>query len=614
MEGEHDDDRAEQAALMSLDAFDIGATVDGQTLSFGTGQMLLLGGQPLFGSEFVTFTPAADFRFFETPGVGAGFFYGGAPSLTGGEGRSLFDAPSFGAGQVQDDVLLGSIRQALADPATREVLNRVGVDTATGKITGEPGVIAQAVAKLKSAIGEDLFKGLGVLGLGAVGIALGQAVVGGGERMRLPEPTPPSPATQASREALNTALTQPGTVRSATGFGAIPGFDPTRPFVSDQATLAAQAMRQQQVEAALTQHLGRSPTQQEVDQAMQALPAPRAPSVAAGPSLAQALGPGATGQEDLQTAFRLGLAGQRNLADLALAGTGRELAADIEQSPWERAIRLGALGEVPGLLGPTGNLAPALSTGQTISRSIADLLRPGTIPMRQDASGQWVADVSSPSLPAVLQDPVRAALEAEVLRTLRGETPTPELEQAEREEEAQLRNRLFRMLGPGFELSTTGDEQLQRLKTQQQIRRNQYRVQSVANLAPQELQRRQFGEEAPLNRLRTFLPAELERATFGENVRQRGLTERVALADLGRRPVSQLSTTLQSIVPTAPLLGLGDAESERRFQQGLQTDIALRSFDAEQRERAARAQGISSLFGTAAGTAFAPSSVSLRLS
>ena len=146
------------------------------------------------------------------------------------------------------------------------------------------------------------------LGLGAVGLAIGSAFTGGDQTFTLPEPTPPPGGVVASREALTRALTQPSTFGPPASFG--------------------------------------------------------------GNSLANTLfGPSATGAQDLDATFRYGLAGQRNLADLLLGTSARELAYDQEQAPWERAIRMQALSEIPGYLQQGGT--------PSLSRSVMSGIRPG---------------------------------------------------------------------------------------------------------------------------------------------------------------------------------------------------------------------------------------------
>ena len=70
----------------------------------------------------------------------------------------------------------------------------------------------------------------------------------------------------------------------------------------------------------------------------------------------------------------------------------------------------------------------------------------------------------------------------------------------------------------------------------------------------------------------------------------------------GRTPVPQTTSTLNSLVPTQSLLGVGDAESERRLTDALNAQYALEAFKSTRAGEQANAQSVAQLFGLAAGT------------
>lgn len=208
--------------------------------------------------------------------------------------------------------------------------------------------------------------------------------------------------------------------------------------------------------------------------------------------------------------------------------------------------------------------------------------------------------------PPRIDDPIRAALASEIARAVGGGTASPLLERTEREEEDQLRNRLFRQLGAGYEVSTPGIEALQRMRESQAIRRENNRQQTYASLGPQEFARRGAEYQVPLTAAGTLSNIDLAQRGFTSGERQRGLAERLGLLGLGRTPMPQIATTLGQNVPISPLLGLDSAERARQQQHAINTQAALQSFGADAQSDQALASAIAGLFGGAAGSVFRP--------
>lgn len=365
---------------------------------------------------------------------------------------------------------------------------------------------------------------LATLVLGGVGLGVAELMSGDQPRMGMPAPTPPPAGVTAARDALNQALT--------------------------------------------TQAGGQSA------------------------SMAGLLGPGATAGDDLQSLFRMGIAGQRNLADLGLGRSAQEILADAEQAPLERALRMQSLGELPGLLGPSAGVAPTIRTGLNLSQALQGLQapQPGQLvnpamladptrealsarvqsllgqqgqggaegtdairdqmrtrlqsllsqgpgqqlndPIRQQLAQQISAMLGQggPGQGFMLDDPIRSGLQDTLQRALAGQTPTTALDRQFREEEAQLRNRLFQAMGAGYETSSPGIEALQKLRESQQLRQEEFGRQTIASFGPQEFQRRQFGTQFPeqqyQQRLGLMLPQEFGRRQFDiTNPQQQYLAE-----------------------------------------------------------------------------------------
>lgn len=687
--------------------------------------------------------------------------------------------------------------ELLFDPATKEVFTQAGQLVASNvDPQNDPNWLTKITSSgwfkgLEGALGTNTGRLLGILGLGAAGVGIGQAITGGGGDLELPGPQPVTPAIQAGRNAIEHALITPG---------------------------------------------GRAPQ-----------------SLAPG----SLLGPGPTGTQDLSDAFRFGIAGHRNVADLLLGASARELQADAEQAPLERDIRLNALSGIQDFMAPSPNslayqpgvidmvqgqggtfsaadggggvrrvvlpggdvrlihpggqitdqtgmpmigdlgtvkqagrpvsnhpaaaasadlrylaqstsghrlqdptttqaieslirqwqaqrgpvsleaqhrdvmrgilgreptpeefaagkqpvddlklfgpsqgpvstggppsLAPSApinpsdiqgtqgtqlrylaqqlgvdpnafdlgtDVGQSSllgalfdaartrfgtvqgsdvplptgidplqSRQIADLYRtvpppaaaPATPPTpgAPTAPGSRSVPLNQPRMltpdqllsatafarPGALADPIQDELVRRVAAVSRGEISDPALEREMRQATEILRNQLFQAGGPGYELSTPGIEALTKLAESQAIQRYMDRQNTLGNLSSLELARRQFNLQFPEQRATSQFNRALNLSDFGERRRQAGLNERVQLTNLGRTPLPQITAGLNSLVPVSALTGLDSAEADRRFQQGLNTQVALENFRSEQASNAALANSISSLFGTGAGLA-----------
>ena len=514
----------------------------------------------------------------------------------------IFDRYGVNAeGQVYDVATGLPITPDNITPAQQADLKKVG-DAAneSGKILG--------LSK------EQIWAGVVTLGMGGIGMLAGNLFAPTPPKLQVPPPIPPPVVNQLGQGALVNALTGKGgpstsatippkggggsaTIPGAGGGAAVPvPLGGTGGYTIIQENPDGSGIVQDQN----GNQFNWNPANPDV-----MTPMAGAGGQAGGPSPLVAnrpqvdisqLGPSEAGAAaDLESVFRLGMAGQRNVADTALGQSARELGAQVEQAPEERAIRLSQLEQIPGLTGPTRTLAPTLATGQRLSGAIGETLadRPQEGTYRD---------------PAQVRDPISEGLRAQIQAVMGGDLPTPELTRSFLAEEQQLRNELMKAHGPGYETSSPGIEAIQKLRESQDVRRQQYKMQTLSSLVPMEETRRQFNIREPeskfTGRLAAFMPGELQRASFAEDVQGKRLGQATGLAQgLGRVPGPQTSTTLSSLVPIQSVLGLDAAGNAVNQQNQLQNQAALEAFRAGGQSSSETASSIAKLFATAGGTA-----------
>ena len=391
-----------------------------------------------------------------------------------------------------------------------------------GKVIAETlGPIASGA---NSALKTDLGRLVAVLGLGAAGVGLGQLVTGGGDNnVTLPSLPGPGPAQASSQQALLDALL--GTT-GPPGAGGVAGL--------------------------------------------------------AGAPLAGILPFLQSGQQNLQGTFESSLAGQNLLATLAALQASRELGTQEEMAPEERALRLQALREIPGLLTPAGGGGDGAASDQLIARQLAKILR-GGVPMRT-------------------RDPMRRELTQEARRAFRGNQANPLLDRMEREEEQALRNRLFREYREAYEGTTGGSAALQQFRQSLAERRDQDRRNTLLTILPQEFQRRQAEFSNPLAALGMYGSQDLARRQFGAGQRNVGLAERLAMLGLGRPNTGALAGLFGGYAPVPSLLGLDSTNASNLAGYNTAVQGAMANYNAQNQSDAQLAAAIAGLFGTAAGS------------
>lgn len=385
-----------------------------------------------------------------------------------------FDAVAAALGEIDPARLAASLddeRFMIFGNKLTQAINEIGVtdqnvlvNLKTGKpLTQEEQTgLRNTLQKWSEALGLDtqLGKMLGALGLGAVGLGLSQAITSSGDagKLTLPQSTPVPASVATARDALTRALTQPTTdaytralTQPTTAGSTVDAQSLVAALTPAERSAYDTALANLRAGADLPGTLARldreAPRVANAVGVAMGVRGAAQPGTTATPGLPVNLGPSATAGIDLEQMLRSGTAAQRNIADLILATSGRELLTDAEQAPLERATRLQSLTEIPGLLRPVGET-----------------------------------------------DPVLTGLTDRLNRALRGEVSNPALERAFREEEDTVRNALRLQLGPGYELSTPGMDRLQKLKESQAVRREDDVRQTIAGVAPLELGRRQFGE------------------------------------------------------------------------------------------------------------------------
>lgn len=441
------------------------------------------------------------------------------------------------------------------------LLNDVSLNTQTRQFVDETGQPVTSKSnpslweRINKVLGTPLGQLGGALGLGALGVLLGQAFTSD-DKLRMPEPPPPTPAQAAGQSALAAALGGTAAPR-----GGVPTPGTGAPAAGGVQTVGG-------------------------------VPVPVGPGgIVPGTNVAPANLPGVTafdpglffgrgpsGTSDLTSTVASGVAGQRNVADALMAATGREFFTQSQQAPAESVARGIALAQIPGLMDRT-----------TAARVMSD-------PLLASLYGEAFRNVTTPGGRA--SDPLLAAIYDQALQAVSGGRASPQLERQFQEEERAIRNKLFRQVGEGYETSTPGIQALAEMRQRHNELRDRHSLSAVSAFAPLALAREQFGEST---RGRVTSEA-LAREQFAEQNRQRGLAENINIAStFGRQPLGQLTSQLNTIVPTMPLLGIDTAEQDRRLNQQLNNQLALASFQSQQASDRQLANSISGIFGTAAG-------------
>jgi hypothetical protein len=203
----------------------------------------------------------------------------------------------------------------------------------------------------------------------------------------------------------------------------------------------------------------------------------------------------------------------------------------------------------------------------------------GTAQAFQGATG-YLPGLLRPVQPEAINDPIEAAMRAEVLRTLEMGS-APDVDKALAIEEARLRNDLYRRLGPDYELSQPGQEVLQAFKSNATVARYQSKLAALNTIAPQQGGRYQFTQTYPVSRAAVL---------GGEN----------------RANVGTIAGGNYATVPTASWL-TRDPNAFRGTEANIAGQNALLPYQTALAERESLMKGIGGIGGTIAGSISRPS-------
>ena len=259
---------------------------------------------------------------------------------------------------------------------------------------------------------------------------------------------------------------------------------------------------------------------------------------AAGPGIGKALAgaPPRTPNPQLAPGSPINAAGQNTMAQFYADQAAREAGYQGEQAPGYQNIRNQAMTLIPGQLQPI------------------------TVENRQD--------------------PVQAAMQAELLATLQGGA-SPLVEEQLRKDWATLQNTMYRQLGnnPDWMLSSPGQEAISAFNRNAAIARDASKNAKVAAYAPGEGQRQQFNYQAPV---------EKARALGGE--------QRAYVDTLSR------TSALGRMDPATIQAGLGgNPDTYRALQTNLTAQGQMAGYNAANQERASTMAGVGGIAGTVAG-------------
>ena len=152
-----------------------------------------------------------------------------------------------------------------------------------------------------------------------------------------------------------------------------------------------------------------------------------------------------------------------------------------------------------------------------------------------------------------------------------------------------MRTRLYRQLGPDYELTTPGQQAIREMKERHNSETFTERQATIARLSPLEQSRMQFSATAPT-----------QVAQGRENLRRPALGDVTNLSQYGIRGVPQNLTSLAQIAPVQTLLG-GDPERANLINTNLIAQGGMAAYNAANQRQQQLAQGIGGVFGTVAG-------------
>ena len=246
----------------------------------------------------------------------------------------------------------------------------------------------------------------------------------------------------------------------------------------------------------------------------------------------------------------------RSLIPLLLGGGAMGLGRAMAGSP----PRLSFPPFTPSASSQAGEQAVVNAYGQGVGESLPQALQLGVAGQR-DIAQNLVRDIGAET---PYSDPVRDAIQRELMSVLSGGGVSPTTTLRQSQEMAAERNRLYQQLGPDFELTTAGQDTLAKIRQRHNAEQFDERRGTVSAYAPLEQSRAQFAYAAPTAR------------------------------------TGQRQQILGSIAPTQPLLGMGSMDRANQINAQLQGQEALTAFQTQAENQRQLAAGVGQLGGKVA--------------
>lgn len=559
----------------------------------------------------------------------------GAPSgpdvYSYGPSSNLAAAADAIRGDAQLNEVLVNDDGVLVDPSGKPLEPSVLEDVGRRLLEISKGTVNVVNGALRTPLGAAAT----TLGLGALGQAIGRSVAGSPRSLVLPPPTAgQNPALVLGNELTTAALSDPSARSNFTL-----AIQRALESQTSASGVINQALRQ---EAAAGQAIGPQSTAIRtlaVNELPQFLVSPG--DVAKFENLAGQFGPEVTRTLASRTAYP---------EDPAVTARLDALAGKTQIANWIRRIESDTAAGNPWAPSTITNKfmeeGIAASDAQALAQRVSDRINgtgPIIAPNPLDASLQAKAKslvTGSPTDFALPVDPVERSMQARLLRAIEGGETDPATERAIAEGLEILRNKLKAAYGTtGAEWDSTLGQNLY-LKGLESAAATRYGINRdvINSIGPQQAGRRTFQITNPqqmyLNEAGLFVPAAERSTEFNQqaraqnealrlqalqllsgtysgalrdaaNLKASGANERMSLAtfnpvNLG--VVGAGASTGANIANIPTLSNVNDAASRLSIDQA-RNQATLAGFNADVAARAAQAQGVAGLFGTAAAEA-----------
>lgn len=287
-----------------------------------------------------------------------------------------------------------------------------------------------------------------------------------------------------------------------------------------------------------------------------------------GAALTGLLNGGAAG---LAKTTAVGLQGTGTLADLLNLQANQGFNAQAQEQPLEQGVGMAAVGQLPGQMNATTN--PNITGTATLGQQQNTL-----------AQGQ----VSN-------QGQIMGGLAGQIKNVLNGQYSNPILENQIKLGRDAFNAKMYAQLGSGWETSTPGMQAKQQQDLLESSQRFQDQQSTLANYTP--------------------LYSGMVQGTVGnqsqatgqvQQAQNQGVTQNVALSQLGKQNPSQLTANLNTLAPPTAYAGLNSAaQSQSQLMQNQQQANLVNSANQNAANNSL-AQGIGQIGGIAAAGLMSP--------